>query len=53
MSVFANLAANLIAVVHIAYFLFIVGGMVAIVLSMRRSIPSASRCALTPAFRSA
>lgn len=40
MSVFvANLAANLVAVVHIAYFLFIVGGMVAIVGSLRRHIP--------------
>ena len=38
MSVF-NLAANLVAVVHIAYFLFIVGGMVAIVASVRRHIP--------------
>ena len=36
---FANLAANLVAVVHIAYFLFIVGGMVAIVASLRRHIP--------------
>ena len=31
---FADLAANLVAVVHIAYFLFIVGGMVAIVASL-------------------
>jgi hypothetical protein len=36
MRIFADLAANLIAVVHIAYFLFIVGGMVVIVLSLRR-----------------
>ena len=39
MSAFANLAANLVAVVHIAYFLFIVGGMVAIVASLRRHMP--------------
>ena len=39
MSMFANTAANLIAVVHIAYFIFIVGGMGAIVLSLRRPIP--------------
>ena len=39
MGVVANLAANLVAVVHIAYFLFIVGGMVAIVASLRRPVP--------------
>ena len=39
MSTVANLAANLVAVLHIAYFLFIVGGMVAIVASLRRQIP--------------
>jgi hypothetical protein len=38
-SAVADLAANLVAVVHIAYFLFIVGGMVAIVASLRRHIP--------------
>jgi uncharacterized protein DUF2784 len=38
-SAFADPAANLVAVVHIAYFLFIVGGMVAIVASLRRHIP--------------
>jgi hypothetical protein len=35
----ADLAANLIAVVHIAFFLFIVGGMVAIVAALRRPVP--------------
>ena len=39
MSALANLAANVVAVVHIGYFLFIVGGMVAIVASLRRHIP--------------
>jgi len=34
----ADLAANLIAVVHIAFFLFIVGGMVAIVAAIRKPI---------------
>jgi len=38
MRIFADLAANLIAIVHIAFFLFIVGGMAAIVLSPRRPI---------------
>jgi hypothetical protein len=39
MSVFADIAANLVAVVHISYFLFIVGGMAAIVASLRRQVP--------------
>jgi hypothetical protein len=34
----ADIAANLIAVAHLAYFLFIVGGMVAIVLALRRDV---------------
>ena len=39
MNAFADLAANLVAVIHIGYFLFIVGGIVAIVASVRRPIP--------------
>ena len=39
MNILVHLAANLIAAVHIAYFLFIVGGMVAIVVSLRQPIP--------------
>lgn len=37
MSVLADIAANVIAVAHLAYFVFIVGGMVAIVL-LRRGV---------------
>ena len=38
MSFLADIAANLIAVSHLAYFVFIVGGMVAIVLALRRNV---------------
>ena len=38
MSFLANIAANMIAVAHLAYFVFIVGGMVAIVLGLRRNV---------------
>jgi hypothetical protein len=38
MSVLADITANVIAVAHLAYFVFIVGGMVAIVLALRRDV---------------
>lgn len=38
MTILADIAANLIAVVHIAYFLFIVGGMAAIVIGARGGV---------------
>ena len=36
MSFWADIAANVIAVAHLAYFVFIVGGMVAMVFAVRR-----------------
>ena len=38
MSFWADIAANVIAVAHLAYFGFIVGGMVAVVLAVRQDV---------------